>query len=141
MAGDDVLRAGGQPAQRLEAFQHLADMEGGGEGPAALHVLVEMRHVRGQHHGAAFGRHRHALQPGGMAAHQMGADARRDIRIAVQHPHPPAEIQLHHAGDVIRLEAVGQLREAHEAAAGIVHLRFLQVEIALGNLSKLPTWS
>src|SRR5207249_2351558 len=53
MARDDVMRARSMRAQRVVGFEHVADMEGGGEGPARFHVLVVMGDVGGKDDPAA----------------------------------------------------------------------------------------
>src|SRR5215471_18363149 len=69
--GHDVALAWRQREQTVKTLQHLADMEGRRERPAACHVLVEMRDVGGNDDKSAAGLDTDELQPRRMAAHRM----------------------------------------------------------------------
>ena len=132
VAGHDVLRARREPLQLVEAFQHVADMEGGGEGALGLHVLVEMGDVGGEHDRAARrltpsriagpsnGRRRHAaLMPGASSASPSWKTT-RSAKVMRTMPATSSTSKEWRSFVV-----------PHVAADGVVHLLLLQVEARL----------
>ena len=121
---------------RVVAFDRLADMKRGREDPAGLHMLVVVAGVGGQHDPAARRRDAHALQPGGMSADVMHADARRELGRSAVEVHAVLEDQLHHADHVVDLVAVIEAAMAHVAAGREAHLRVLEVKPCGGEIEE-----
>jgi hypothetical protein len=63
-------------SERVVGLEHFADVEGCGERPAGLHVLVEMGNVGGEHNPAAARMDPDELHPRRMAADRMQTYAR-----------------------------------------------------------------
>ena len=76
VARHDMRTRRRQREEPVESLQHPSDMEGSGEGPAGLHVLVEMRDVGSDDHPAARCVDARKLQPGRMPAGGVQLDAR-----------------------------------------------------------------
>jgi hypothetical protein len=68
-------------------------MESSGEGPAGLHVLVEMRDVGSDDHPAARCVDARKLQPGRMPAGGVQLDAGREFSVAVVELDAPRSIE------------------------------------------------
>src|SRR5262249_8754154 len=69
-----------------ERVEHLGQARDDLHGLARFHVVVEVRGIRREHHGAALRGHAHDLKPCGVPAHAMHAQAWEHFAIAFDHP-------------------------------------------------------
>jgi hypothetical protein len=83
VAGDDVIRRGGEFLNRLEAFDHLRDVDDDGIGSHRFHVFVLVRGVGGEEDKAAPGADAHDLYAERMTSDVMERDAGGEFGIAI----------------------------------------------------------
>ena len=138
MAGHDVLRRIRQPAQGIVALEHVAQVEDRREAAPGFHVLVVVGRVRRKHHPAALCVHAHGLQPRGVPADVMQADAGGEILGSSVERDAALEQHPHHPDHVLRLERVGKARVAHVAPGDVAHLVILYMEHRVGEVEEGP---
>jgi hypothetical protein len=76
---DDVLARTREPEERLVAFEHVAEIVEDRERALLLHVGIEMRCVGREDDPSAPGPDPHRLEPHGVAADEMHAQARGEF--------------------------------------------------------------
>src|SRR5262244_3116461 len=86
VAGHHELLFARQHVDGLERVEHLGQARDDLHGLARLHVVVEVRGIRGEHHRAALRGHAHDLKPCRVPPHAVHAQAREHVAIAFDHP-------------------------------------------------------
>src|SRR5207253_10795536 len=83
VAGDDQLGGSGEPIDRVEGCQHLRQARDDLHGLPGLDVVIEVRGIRREHHGAAPGLDADDLQSGRVAADSVNADTRPHLVVTL----------------------------------------------------------
>ena len=133
-----MLRARRMGPQGVIGVKHLADVEGGREGPAGFHILVIMAHVGGDDDPAAACMHADELHAGRMAADRMNTDPRREFDRPVVELDAAREIEPHDADDILDLERASEERVAHVAAGRVMQFDFLQMKLRFREAVECP---
>src|SRR5579884_702704 len=98
-----------QLTQAVVAAVHPGQVGEDREGHVALHLLLVVDGVGGQHHPAPVPVHHGHLLAGAVATDEVGPDPRKDLLAVLHGPHsplPPGRAQLGHLG---RLDVLGEL--------------------------------
>src|SRR5438128_2184521 len=95
VAGDDQLRRAREGVDRLEGREHLRQIRDDLDRLSGLDVVVEVRGVGGEDDGAAPGLDGDDLEPGGVAADAVDADAGPHLVVAVDDPDLVRVVQGH----------------------------------------------
>src|SRR5438094_2642164 len=113
VAGDDQLLLAGERVNGLEGFEHLRQAGDDLHGLARLHVVVEVRSVRGEDDRAALGLDADDLETCSVAAHAVHAEPGEDLAVAVEEPDAVAVVQPHEPGQRVH---VGRAAESRRLA-------------------------
>src|SRR5262249_37869187 len=93
VAGHDQLRRAGETVDRVEGREHLGQARDDLHGLPRLDVVIEVRGVGREHDGAAPRFHADDLEPRGVSADAVDAQARPHLVIALDDPDLVAVVQ------------------------------------------------